>query len=126
MDLRERKWQKNVEAYRWFLRTTASRMSRRACANYDPGQFELRDYFVEFRIPMIWISHPKDCRRSPPRPGQTKNRLPATCFRGFRPIFRVSVGGTPGKAARKAAARMVPIRAWTLPASTEVRDLYRL
>ena len=36
-----------------------------ACANYDPGQFELRDYFVEFKIPMVWISHPKDAQHSP-------------------------------------------------------------
>ena len=63
MDLRERKWQKNVEAYRWFFANYGPRMSRRACANYDPGQFELRDYFVEFKIPMVWISHPKDSRR---------------------------------------------------------------
>jgi hypothetical protein len=63
MDLREKKWKKNVEAYRWFYANHGSRMSRRACANYDPGQFELRDYFVEFKIPMVWISHPKDAQR---------------------------------------------------------------
>jgi hypothetical protein len=65
MDLREKKWNKNIEAYRWFYANHGSRMSRRACANYDPGQFELRDYFVEFKIPMVWISHPDDAKRSP-------------------------------------------------------------
>ncbi len=64
MDLRGR-WKKNIEAYRWFYATYGSRMSRRACANYDPGQFELRDYFVEFKIPLVWVSHPKDAERSP-------------------------------------------------------------
>ena len=39
LDLRG-KWKKNIEAYRWFYATHGSRMSRRACAHYDPGQFE--------------------------------------------------------------------------------------
>ncbi len=64
MDLRG-KWKKNIDAYRWFYATYGGQMSRRACANYDPGQFELRDYFVEFKIPMIWVSHPKDVKVSP-------------------------------------------------------------
>ena len=64
MDLRG-KWKKNIEAYRWFYAKYGSRMSRRACANYDPGQFELRDYFVEFKIPLVWVSHPDDAKRSP-------------------------------------------------------------
>jgi hypothetical protein len=63
MDLRG-KWKKNIEAYRWFYATYGSRMSRRACANYDPAQFELRDYFVEFKIPLVWVSHPKDAQGS--------------------------------------------------------------
>ena len=64
MDLRG-KWKKNVAAYRWFYEKYGLRMSRRACANYDPGQFELRDYFVEFKIPLVWISHPDDSGRNP-------------------------------------------------------------
>ena len=36
MDLRG-KWKKNIEAYRWFYSTYGSQLSRRACANYDPG-----------------------------------------------------------------------------------------
>jgi GxGYxYP putative glycoside hydrolase C-terminal domain/GxGYxY sequence motif in domain of unknown function N-terminal len=63
MDLRG-KWKKNIEAYRWFYPAYGARMSRQACANYDPGQFELRDYFVEFRIPLVWVAHPKDAERS--------------------------------------------------------------
>ncbi|MGD0091626.1 MAG: GxGYxYP domain-containing protein [Planctomycetota bacterium] len=47
LDLRGR-WKKNIEAYRWFHSTYGAKMSRQVCANYDPGQFELRDYFVEF------------------------------------------------------------------------------
>jgi hypothetical protein len=64
MDLRGR-WKKNVDAYRWCYATYGSQMSRRACANYDPGQFELRDYLVEFKIPLVWVSHPNDAKHSP-------------------------------------------------------------
>lgn len=63
MDLRG-KWKKNIDAYRWFYTAYGSQMSRRACANYDPAQFELRDYFVEFKIPLVWVSHPKDAQGS--------------------------------------------------------------
>ncbi len=59
------KWTKNIEAYRWFYAAYGSRMSRRACAHYDPGQFELRDYFVQFKIPLVWVSHPSDAQHSP-------------------------------------------------------------
>jgi hypothetical protein len=65
LDLGEKKWKKNIEAYRWFFSNHGARMSRRLCAHYDPGQFELRDYFVQFKVPMIWISHPDDAKRSP-------------------------------------------------------------
>ncbi len=63
MDLRG-KWKKNVDAYRWFYATHGSQMSRRLCASYDPAQFDLRDYFVEFRVPLVWVSHPNDVERS--------------------------------------------------------------
>ena len=63
LDLRD-KWKKNIEAYRWFYSTYGVQMSRRVCANFDPGQFELRDYFVEFKIPLFWVSHPKDVERN--------------------------------------------------------------
>ncbi len=63
MDLRGR-WKKNIEGYRWFYGTYGEQMSHRACANYDPGQFELRDYLVQFKIPLVWVSHPDDAQRS--------------------------------------------------------------
>jgi hypothetical protein len=65
MDLRG-KWKKNIDAYRWFYATYGAEMSRRVCAGYDPGQFELRDYFVEFNVPLVWVSHPDDARHSRP------------------------------------------------------------
>jgi len=58
------KWKKDIEAYRWFYSTYGSQMSRRACAYLDPGVFELRDYFVEFKIPIIWLSGSADAERS--------------------------------------------------------------
>lgn len=65
MDLSEKKWTKNIEAYRWCFSNHGERMSKRVCAHYDPGQFELRDYFFQFKVPMIWISSPKDTKKSP-------------------------------------------------------------
>ena len=79
MDLRG-KWKKNIEAYRWFYENYGSRMSRRACANYDPGQFELRDYFVEFKIPLVWVSHPKDSERSPAASWAEESQFAADLF----------------------------------------------
>ena len=29
-----------------------------------PGPIELRDYFVEFAIPLVWVSHPDDAKHS--------------------------------------------------------------
>jgi hypothetical protein len=83
MDLRG-KWKKNVAAYRWFYENYGSRMSRRACANYDPGQFELRDYFVEFKIPLVWVSHPDDSGRNPAASWAEESQLARDLF-GKRP-----------------------------------------
>jgi hypothetical protein len=84
MDLRG-KWKKNIEAYRWFYSTYGSQMSRRACANFDPGQFELRDYLVEFKIPLIWISHPKDAERSRAASAAEEEQFACELFRNLPP-----------------------------------------
>ncbi len=63
MDLRGR-WKKDIEAYQWFYSTYGSQLGRRACACLDPGVFELRDYFVEFKVPLIWVSAPEDAEHS--------------------------------------------------------------
>jgi GxGYxYP putative glycoside hydrolase C-terminal domain/GxGYxYP_N second domain/GxGYxYP third domain/GxGYxYP_N 1st domain len=59
MDLRGR-WKKDIEAYRWFYSTYGSQLSDRLCAYLDPKSYELRDYFVEFKVPLIWVSKPED------------------------------------------------------------------
>jgi hypothetical protein len=84
MDLRG-KWKKNIEAYRWFYSKYGSQMSRRACANFDPAQFELRDYFVEFKIPLIWVSHPKDAQRSPAASAGEEEKFAREVFRSLPP-----------------------------------------
>lgn len=84
LDLRGR-WNKNIEAYRWFYATYGAQMSRRACANFDPGQFELRDYLVEFKIPLIWISHPKDAERSPAASAAEEEQFARDLFRSLPP-----------------------------------------
>ncbi len=75
MDLRGR-WKKNVDAYRWFYSIYGSELSQRLCACLDPGVHELRDYFVEFRVPLIWVSGPQDSRRDgAASPGEEKDFL---------------------------------------------------
>ncbi len=63
IDLRGR-WKKNIDAYRWFYSNYGSQLSNRACAYLDPAVHELRDYFVEFKVPLIWVSGPDDTKRS--------------------------------------------------------------
>ena len=84
MDLRG-KWKKNIEAYRWFYSTYGSQMSRRACANFDPAQFELRDYFVEFKIPLLWVSHPKDAEHSRTASAAEEAKFAREVFKGLPP-----------------------------------------
>jgi hypothetical protein len=58
------KWKKDVEAYRWFYSVYGPQLSRRVCACLDPGIFELRDYFVEFKVPLVWVSAAQDAQSS--------------------------------------------------------------
>jgi hypothetical protein len=84
MDLRG-KWKKNVEAYRWFHSTYGAQMSRRACAHFDAGQFELRDYLVEFKIPLFWVSHPTDAARDPTVSWAEEEEFARELLRGLPP-----------------------------------------
>jgi hypothetical protein len=62
MDLRGR-WEKDIEAYRWFYSTYGDQLTDRACACLGPAIFELRDYVVEFKVPLFWVS-PHDPRKA--------------------------------------------------------------
>ena len=62
-DLRTMHWRKDVEAYRWAFAQIGDRLSRRAVAYLDPTTDAVRDYFVEFKIPIVWISNPNDQTR---------------------------------------------------------------
>lgn len=64
MDLRGR-WKKDIDAYRWFYSNYGSQLSERLCAYLDPGSYELRDYFVGFKVPVVWVSNAEDVRYSP-------------------------------------------------------------
>jgi hypothetical protein len=61
MDLRGR-WEKDIDAYRWFYSTYGNQLTDRACACLGPAIYELRDYVVEFKIPLFWVS-PHDPRK---------------------------------------------------------------
>ena len=64
-DLRRMHWKKDVDAYRWFFANHGSRLSRRAVSMLDPATYALRDYLVEFQIPVVWISAPEDAGKNP-------------------------------------------------------------
>ncbi len=85
LDLGEKAWKKNVEAYRWFFAAHGDKMSRRVCAHYDPAQHELRDYFVQFQVPMVWISHPDDAKKSPAASSGEETRFAHEFFAALPP-----------------------------------------
>ena len=64
VDLRMMNWRKNIDAYRWAYQQLNESLSRQAIAILDPAETGLRDYLVEFRIPILWISSPQDAQRS--------------------------------------------------------------
>ena len=65
MDLRLFNWGKDLDAYRWAFSQLESRLSKQAIAILAPEEVALRDYLVEFRIPILWISGPQDEARNP-------------------------------------------------------------
>ena len=62
-DLRVMHWKKDVEAYRWLFASYGDRLSRRAVAYLDPETEAVRDFFVQHRIPILWISNPNNQSR---------------------------------------------------------------
>jgi hypothetical protein len=65
MDLRLFNWRKDIDAYRWAFSQLENRLSKEAIAILAPEEVALRDYLVEFRIPILWISGPQDEGRNP-------------------------------------------------------------
>ena len=49
-------WKKDIEANRWVFERFADQFSRRAIAILNPHAIALRDYLVELKIPIPWIS----------------------------------------------------------------------
>ena len=65
MDLRQFNWKKDLDAYRWAFARLDRQLSRSGIAILAPEEVALRDYLVEFRIPILWISGPQDEARNP-------------------------------------------------------------
>ncbi len=65
LDLRTFRWQKDVDAYRWAFQQLGDGLAKQALAILAPQEVALRDYLVEFRIPVLWISGPGDVERNP-------------------------------------------------------------
>lgn len=63
MDLSFMGWKKDVDAYRWVYQQFGDQFSRQAIAIFDPKEVALRDYLVEFKIPILWISGPEDAQK---------------------------------------------------------------
>jgi hypothetical protein len=59
-DLRTMHWKKDIEAYRWAFEHLGDQLSKRAVAILDPDTTAIRDYFVEFKVPILWISNPNE------------------------------------------------------------------
>jgi hypothetical protein len=65
LDLRTMHWKKDLDAYRWAFQKLDGSLSRQAIAILDPAETALRDYLVEFNIPILWISGPQDVEKNP-------------------------------------------------------------
>ena len=66
LDLRTLNWKKNIDAYKWAFKELDSELSRRAVCYLDPLTIGLRDYLVQFKVPIVWLSAPADAAKSPP------------------------------------------------------------
>jgi len=65
LDLRKLGWKMDIDAYRWAYRRLDAHLSRQALAVLVPQEVALRDYLVEFRIPILWMSAPRDVEKNP-------------------------------------------------------------
>ncbi|HLN02152.1 MAG TPA: GxGYxYP domain-containing protein [Bryobacteraceae bacterium] len=65
LDLRTFRWKKDLDAYKWAYQQLGEQLSRQAVAILAPEEVALRDYLVEFKIPILWISGPQDEERNP-------------------------------------------------------------
>jgi hypothetical protein len=65
LDLRSFQWKKDLDAYRWIYQHYKNQFSRQAIAILAPQEAALRDYLVEFKIPILWISGPEEEQRNP-------------------------------------------------------------
>jgi hypothetical protein len=65
LDLTRLGWKKNLDAYRWVFDRVGQHLSRRAVCWLAPWEIPLRDYLVEFQIPILWVASPSDAGKSP-------------------------------------------------------------
>jgi hypothetical protein len=65
MDLGFMNWKKDLDAYQWAFEKIGDQLSRRSLAILDPHEVALRDYLLEFKIPILWISGPQDVAKQP-------------------------------------------------------------
>jgi hypothetical protein len=55
LDLRQFHWKTDLEAYQWFYDKYYDQLTHKMCAMTDPYDLPLRDYMVEFKVPLFWV-----------------------------------------------------------------------
>jgi hypothetical protein len=107
-DLRTLHWKKDVEAYRWAYRELDKELSLQAIAYVDPYSIGLRDYLMEFKIPLLWIAAPEDAARNPQASPEEEYEfakeifmkwpanIPCLGWPGNSPNAEVGIGEWPG------------------------------
>jgi hypothetical protein len=55
LDLRQFHWKSDLEAYQWFYDKYYNQLTHKMCAMTDPYDLPLRDYMVEFKVPLFWV-----------------------------------------------------------------------
>jgi hypothetical protein len=65
LDLRTMHWKKDADAYRWAFGQFGDQLSRQAVAVVDPQEVAARDYLIEFKIPILWVSGLLDVPKNP-------------------------------------------------------------
>ena len=96
MDLRVMHWKKDVDAYRWAYNQLGPSLSRQAISFVDPATAALRDYLVEFRIPILWICSPEDMKSNPQASFEEEHRFAREVMMQWPP--NIPCFGWPGNA----------------------------
>ena len=123
LDLRTLRWQKDVDAYRWAFLQVGASFSKQALAILSPGEVALRDYLVEFKIPILWISGPQDELTNPKASSDAEMKFAEEIMMQWPPNIpslgwpgsgdkEAGIGETPGVRLASRCAKFTPCTAF--------------